>query len=73
MAEMIAAQMFNRQHHQNVPIIYGVITTGSLWKFLALEEQTVILDLNEYFLGNLDQILGILIEMLNRSRKLTAD
>lgn len=73
MAEMIAAQIFNQQHHQNVPIIYGVITTGSLWKFLALEEQTVILDLNEYFLGNLDQILGILIEMLNRSRELTAD
>ena len=73
MAEMIAAQIFNRQHHQNVPIIYGVITTGSLWKFLALEEQTVILDLNEYFLGNLDQILGILIEMLNRSRELTDD
>lgn len=73
MAEMIAAQIFNRQHHQNIPIVYGVITTGSLWKFLALQEQTITLDLNEYFLGNLDQILGVLIEILNRSRELTSD
>lgn len=71
MAEMIAAQIFNRQHNRSIPVIYGVITTGSLWKFLSLQDQTVTLDLNEYFLGDLDQILGILIAMIQQSDPVT--
>ncbi|NEQ41584.1 MAG: hypothetical protein F6K40_37480 [Okeania sp. SIO3I5] len=60
MAEMIAAQLFNQQKGNQVEKIYGVITTGSLWKFLELESQTITIDINEYFLGNLGQIIGIL-------------
>ncbi|NER01335.1 MAG: hypothetical protein F6K17_01175 [Okeania sp. SIO3C4] len=60
MAEMIAAQLFNQQKGNEVKKIYGVITTGSLWKFLELEGQTITIDMNEYFLGNLGQIIGIM-------------
>ncbi len=60
MAEMIAAQLFNQQKGNEVQKISGVITTGSLWKFMELESQTITIDINEYFLGNLGQILGIL-------------
>ncbi len=60
MAEMIAAQLFNQQKGNEIPKIYGVITTGSLWKFMELEGQTIAIDLNEYFLGNLGKIIGIL-------------
>ncbi|NEQ72683.1 MAG: hypothetical protein F6K23_06120 [Okeania sp. SIO2C9] len=60
MAEMIAAQLFNQQKGNEVKKIYGVITTGSLWKFMELEGQTITIDINEYFLGNLGQIIGIL-------------
>lgn len=60
MAEAIAAQLFNQQKGNEIKKVYGVITTGSLWKFLELEGQTISIDLNEYFLGNLGKILGIL-------------
>ncbi|OZH55754.1 hypothetical protein AFK68_02545 [Hydrocoleum sp. CS-953] len=64
MAEMIAAQLFNQQKGNEVKKISGVITTGSLWKFLELEGETITIDLNEYFLGNLGQIIGILKSFL---------
>ncbi|HBW87905.1 MAG TPA: hypothetical protein DEG17_03160, partial [Cyanobacteria bacterium UBA11149] len=31
-AEMLAAQLFNQQKNNNIPCIYGIITTGSIWK-----------------------------------------
>jgi len=61
MAEMIAAQVFNQRHNSNLKTIYGVVTTGSIWKFMQLQETIITIDLNEYFLGNLEKILGILI------------
>lgn len=60
MAEMIAAQLFNHQKGNEVQKVYGVVTTGSLWKFMQLEDQTITIDLNEYFLGNVGKIVGIL-------------
>ena len=60
MAEMIAAQLFNQQKGNEIKKVYGVVTTGSLWKFMQLEDQTISIDLNEYFVGNLGKIIGIL-------------
>jgi hypothetical protein len=39
---------------------YGVITTGTNWKFMKLEGQIISIDLNEYFLNNVGKLLGIL-------------
>ncbi|WP_353933039.1 hypothetical protein WJM97_10855 [Okeanomitos corallinicola TIOX110] len=64
MAEMIAAQLFNQRHNQEINTIYGVITTGSIWKFMQLQETTITIDLNEYFLVNIGKIIGILINFL---------
>src|SRR5436853_1491186 len=33
-AELVAAQLFNRQRNNPIETIYGVVTTGSNWKFL---------------------------------------
>ncbi len=63
-AEMIAAQRFNEQNQQSVPIIYGTITTGDRWKFLKLEGQIVTIGLLEYTLPTVDQILGILVSLV---------
>ncbi|WP_204102447.1 MULTISPECIES: hypothetical protein [Spirulina sp. CCY15215] len=59
-AEMIAAQIFNEQENNEIPIIYGAVTTGNIWKFLQLETTTIQIDLTEYSIANLDRILGIL-------------
>lgn len=60
MAEMLAAQLFNQRHQQNIKTIYGCVTTGTNWRFLQLTDQRIEIDLNEYFLSNVGQVLGIL-------------
>lgn len=59
-AEMIAAQRFNEQEGNSITEIYGVVTSGTIWKFLKLVGNQVFLDLTEYYLANLPKILGIL-------------
>lgn len=64
-AEMIAAQIFNERRGNSVKNIYGVVTTGSIWKFIRLTEQRIEVDLDEYFINNVGKILGILRSFVN--------
>ncbi|MEH2280728.1 MAG: hypothetical protein V7K90_05195 [Nostoc sp.] len=41
-------------------VIYGTVTTGSIWQFLKLEGQFIQIDLSEYYLKDVNKILGIL-------------
>ncbi|OYD97107.1 hypothetical protein CDG77_08465 [Nostoc sp. 'Peltigera membranacea cyanobiont' 213] len=59
-AEMVAAKMFNEQAASEIKTIYGAVTTGSIWQFLKLEAQTLTIDLSEYYLKDVNKILGIL-------------
>ena len=63
LAEMVAAQRFNQQKQQPISTIYGTVTSGTVWRFLQLEGQTVTIDLNDYPVPPVDQILGFLIWM----------
>ena len=63
-AEMLAAQIFNQNKGNMISSIYGVVTTGSVWRFLKLENQSVIIDLNEVYLNPIDKLLGILTGIL---------
>ena len=67
-AEMVAAQVFNDRKGQS-QTIYGVVSTGSLWKFLTLEAQTIKIDRAEYFIAQLEEILGILVEPFKKLSK----
>ncbi len=60
MAKMVAAQRFNQQHDEEVPAIYGAVTTGTNWKFLKLSAQIIAIDLSDYYIKEVDKILGIL-------------
>lgn len=59
-AEMVAAQIFNERAATEIKTIYGAVTTGSIWQFLKLEGQTLSIDLSEYYLKDVNKILGIL-------------
>jgi hypothetical protein len=59
-AEMIAAQLFNQQKGNEIETVYGSVTTGTNWKFMRLTGQILEIDLNEYFLSDVGQIIGIL-------------
>ena len=63
-AAMVAARLFNSRQEYAVPTLYGVVTTGSNWKFLHLEEDVVYIDLQEYHIGNPGKILSILSSMV---------
>ena len=65
LAEMVAAQIFNQNRGNQIPQIYGAITTGTAWQFLELEGQNVVLDLEEYSLKNLPKLLGVLINFVS--------
>jgi hypothetical protein len=43
--------------------VYGVVTSGSVWKFLQLVDNTAYIDLEEYYINNAGKILGILMHM----------
>ena len=64
-AEMLAAQKFNAAKQSSISTIYGAITTGSIWRFLKLEEETVTIGLREYSLMPIEQILGILVSFIS--------
>ena len=69
---MVAAQVFNDRKGQS-QTIYGVVSTGTLWKFLTLEAQTLKIDRTEYFIAQLEEILGILVEPFKKLSKSSAD
>jgi hypothetical protein len=60
LAEMIAAQQFNIEQNKPRERIYGVVTTGIQWRFLALEQQHATVDSVEYSIQNPEKIFGIL-------------
>lgn len=64
-AEMLAAQLFNERADNVIKTIYGVVTTGTTWKFLKLTGQIVAVDLSEYYLNNVNKILGILASFIS--------
>lgn len=69
-AEMIAAQRFNAAEGTPIEIIYGTVTSGTVWKFLCLEDDRVFIDLTEYYLRDIDKILGILAGGIHRMTQL---
>ncbi|WP_016950197.1 hypothetical protein [Anabaena sp. PCC 7108] len=63
-AEMIAAQLFNQKEGNYIDSIYGVVTTGNMWKFLQLQEQLIYIDFSEYYIKDINKILGILSKFI---------
>ncbi|MDY6936382.1 MAG: hypothetical protein SWY16_01845 [Cyanobacteriota bacterium] len=57
---MVAAQIFNRQEERAIEIIYGAVTNGTNWRFLRLQNDLMEIDSTEYFINDIQHILGIL-------------
>ena len=69
MAEMIAANIFNEKNATPVFSILGVVTTGSNWKFLKYQNDTLSIDFDEYLINQTGKLLGIFAEVLSNPRK----
>lgn len=55
-AEMVAAQRFNQARDRMIESIYGAVTTGRVWRFLQLADQTVAIDNEELVIEDADDI-----------------
>jgi hypothetical protein len=64
LAAMVAAKLFNEREGQPLPQIYGAVTTGNQWKFLRLSGQTAYIDLKDYYIDQLETIMGILVGLV---------
>jgi hypothetical protein len=66
-AELVAVQRFNRDQGRCVPTVYGAVTTGNNWRFLRLQDTAVTLDQREYYLYEVERIVGILVSMVREA------
>ncbi len=63
LAEVVAVQTFNAAKSQLASTTHGSVSSGTAWKFLKLTNQTDTIDLAEYPLPLVEQILSFLIWM----------
>lgn len=67
-AAMVAAREFNA--NANPPMdgaVFGVVTTGTNWKFMRLEGTILTFDVQEYLVSELGKIMGILSHILTET------
>ena len=67
-AEMEAARIFNDRKGNNIPIIYGVVTDGAIWRFFFLQNNIATIDSYLYQFGDGSQIVGILKSFLTTDK-----
>lgn len=66
-AEMVAAERFNQAEGNQLDVVYGVVTTGTSWKFLMLRDGVAHIDLDEYVINEPGKIVGILMAMVTEA------
>ena len=59
-AEMEAASEFNATYKIPSQVIRGIVTTGTVWKFLSLKDKLLDIDEGEYPITDLPRLMGIL-------------
>jgi hypothetical protein len=71
-AAMIAARLVNQREGTGITVICGAVTTGNVWRFLQLDQDTIRLDRQEHYLDQIGKILGILVHMVGVEPVVTA-
>ncbi len=67
-AQMYGARILNEQDNNGIYTIFGAVTTGEIWQFMKLEDQTVWIDEKRYYIDRVERILGILQNIVDRYR-----
>ncbi len=63
-ATMYAASLFNQREQQAISWLYGAVTTGTTWRFLKLQHKTAYFDIDEYYLKEIEVLMGILCQIV---------
>lgn len=68
-AQMVGAKKYNEKRgNKAINTIYGCVTTGDDWFFMRLTDKIEIDD-EKYYLGNLNQLLGIFQHILDNFKQ----
>jgi hypothetical protein len=67
-AQLIAANQLNESEGYKFKTLFGCSTTGTEWRFLKLENNIITLDIDRYFLSDIDMLLGVLQFIVNQGR-----
>jgi hypothetical protein len=62
-AEMVAAQRFNQMRGKPIEFIYGAVSSGTQWRFMRLVGRELTIDVTDYSLSPVGQILAYLVWM----------
>lgn len=63
-AQMIGAQIFNELEGSPYNTIWGCATTGGEWRFLQLNQKTIFVDINTFYIDKLELLLGVFHHVL---------
>lgn len=66
-AEMVAAQRFNKAKNAPVKMVFGVVTVGTEWRFMRLIGNEMTFHENDLLISSPELILGILVRMMNET------
>jgi hypothetical protein len=58
-AQLLGAKIFNEKKDVHLDKLYGCSTTADDWQFLRLENDTVFVDKKKYYLGEIEELLGV--------------
>ena len=63
-AEMVAIRLFNEREGNDLPAVYGCVTSGTNWRFLRLAGTSLSIDRQEYYLRDVGKVIAILIHII---------
>ena len=63
-AQLVAAKQFNQKHDSQFPQLFGCVTTGEIWQFICLTENTLQIDTKRYSLEELPDLLAVFKNIL---------
>lgn len=68
---MYAADLFNKNEKNPIDSVFGAVTSGTIWKFIKLSEKKAYIDRDEYYLKEIEFIMGILLSIVVSDEKQT--
>ena len=72
-AQMLGARLYNADYGNNLEQIYGCVTTADDWIFLKLEGDTLFVDNQKYYLGQIEELLGVFQVIIDFYKKRLRD
>jgi hypothetical protein len=67
-AQLIGAKIFNEKEGYDSPLLFGCSTTGTDWRFIRYEDNTIFWDQIVYSLRNLPELLGVLQYIIDETK-----